>query len=255
VQNREALAGLPRAGAAEGGQRRQPGGAVAQVRGRRRPDPAAAAQGAGARPPARGRQLPRRLAMRRLRQLRRGPFGGRRRGAGLVKDGSRQGLPLRTVDIGGGFPIRQTPSEHNTLLTFGARMRHDLDRLFPRDIDLIAEPGRALVGTAGLLITRVVGRSIRNNKNYYYLDDGLYGDFSGILFDHSRFEFRTLKKTPQYLSVLAGPTCDSIDTIATSGELPERGVGGVVSVPNTGAYGCASPMPSSGTPPARVIVV
>jgi ornithine decarboxylase len=175
--------------------------------------------------------------------------------AELIQQGQRQGLPLRTVDIGGGFPIRQVPAEHNTLQTFAARMRHDLDRLFPREIDLIAEPGRALVGTAGLLITRVVGRSIRNNKNYYYLDDGVYGDFSGLLFDHSVYEFKALKKTPKFLSILAGPTCDSIDTIARDVELPELEVGDVVYVPNIGAYSCASAMAFNGIPPAKVIVV
>ena len=108
---------------------------------------------------------------------------------------------------------------------------------------------------AGLLITRVVGRSIRNNKNYYYLDDGVYGDFSGLMFDHSVFDFKALKKTPKYLSVLAGPTCDSIDTIAVNVELPELEVGDVVYVPNIGAYSCASAMAFNGIPPAKVIVV
>jgi ornithine decarboxylase len=175
--------------------------------------------------------------------------------AGLVRDGLRQGLALRTVDIGGGFPIRQVRSERATLLTFATQLRHDLDRLFPKEIDLIAEPGRALAGPAGLLITRVVGRSIRNNLNYYYLDDGVYGDFSGIVFDHSRYEFRALKKTPKFLSTLAGPTCDSFDTIARNVELPELEVGDVVYVPSIGAYSCASAMAFNGIPPAKVIVV
>jgi ornithine decarboxylase len=175
--------------------------------------------------------------------------------AALLKEGLRKGLPLRIMDIGGGFPIRQVTAEHNTVLTFATQMRRDLDRLFPKEIDLIAEPGRALVGPAGLLITRVVGRSIRNNKNYYYLDDGVYGDFSGLMFDHSVFDFKALKKTPKYLSVLAGPTCDSIDTIAVNVELPELEVGDVVYVPNIGAYSCASAMAFNGIPPAKVIVV
>jgi ornithine decarboxylase len=134
-------------------------------------------------------------------------------------------------------------------------MRHDLDRLFGPEIDLIAEPGRALVGPAGLLITRVVGRSIRNNLNYYYLDDGVYGDFSGIVFDQSRYEFKALKRTAKFLSVLPGPTCDSFDTIARGVELPELEVNDVLYVPNIGAYSCASALTFNGIPPAKVIVV
>jgi ornithine decarboxylase len=134
-------------------------------------------------------------------------------------------------------------------------MRRDLDRLFPAPIDLIAEPGRALCGPSGMLLTRVVGRSIRNNMNYYYLDDGVYGDFSGIVFDHSVYDFKALKRTPKYLSVLAGPTCDSFDTIARGVELPEMEVGDVVYVTNIGAYSCASAVTFNGIPPAKVIVV
>jgi ornithine decarboxylase len=175
--------------------------------------------------------------------------------AGLVAEARRRGLEPRIVDIGGGFPIRQIAGEHVTVQSFGARMRHDLDRLFPAPLELIAEPGRGLVGPAGMLITRVVGRSIRNNMNYYYLDDGVYGDFSGIVFDHSQYEFKALKRTPKFLSVLAGPTCDSFDTIARCVELPELEVGDVIYVPNIGAYSCASAVTFNGIPPAKVLVV
>jgi ornithine decarboxylase len=175
--------------------------------------------------------------------------------AGLLAEARQRGLHLSTLDIGGGFPIRQCSDERTTVQNFGTRMRHDLDRLFPSSVDLIAEPGRALVGPAGLLITRVVGRSIRNNLNYYYLDDGVYGDFSGIVFDHSRYDFRALKRTPKFLSVLAGPTCDSFDTVARGVELPELDVGDIVYVPNIGAYSCASAVTFNGIPPAKVMVI
>jgi len=173
----------------------------------------------------------------------------------LVGEAGRRGLALSTIDVGGGFPIRHVADEHATIQSYGAQMRRDLDRLFGPEIDLIAEPGRALVGPAGMLLTRVVGRSIRNNMNYYYLDDGVYGDFSGIVFDHSRYEFRSLKRTAKYRSVLAGPTCDSFDTIADGVELPELHVGDVIYVPNIGAYSCASAVVFNGIEPAKVIVV
>jgi len=175
--------------------------------------------------------------------------------AAIVAQAQRQGLTLTTVDIGGGFPIRHRTGDSTNLQSFGSQMRRDLDRLFPSSINLIAEPGRALCGTAGMLLTRVVGRSIRNNMNFYYLDDGVYGDFSGIVFDHGIYEFRALKRTPKYLSVLAGPTCDSFDTVARGVELPELEVGDVVYVPNIGAYSCASALTFNGIPPAKVMVI
>jgi ornithine decarboxylase len=174
--------------------------------------------------------------------------------AEIVREAEQRGLKIKTIDIGGGFPIRHFKSDKIDLETFGRQMRRELDRLFPPEIDIIAEPGRALCGPAGMLICRVIGRSIRNNKNYYYLDDGVYGDFSGIVFDHCQYEFHTLVKTPKFLSILAGPTCDSFDTISLSIELPELDVGSIVYVPNIGAYSCASALTFNGIPPAKVIV-
>ena len=175
--------------------------------------------------------------------------------AQIMEEAKSRGLPFKMVDIGGGFPIKHFKSDTTSLETFASQMRRELDQLFPKDIDIIAEPGRALVGPAGMLVCRVVGRAIRNNKNYYYLDDGVYGDFSGIVFDHCKYEFHTLKRTEKFLSILAGPTCDSFDTLSLSEELPEMEVGDVVYVPNIGAYSCASALTFNGIPPAKVIVV
>jgi len=74
------------------------------------------------------------------------------------------------------------------------------------------------------------------------------------VFDHAKYEFRTLVKTQKYLSILAGPTCDSFDTISLSQELPELDVGNVIYVPNIGAYSCASAIFFNGIAPAKVIV-
>jgi ornithine decarboxylase len=173
----------------------------------------------------------------------------------IMREAKTRGLPFNIVDIGGGFPIRHFEADTHTLETFGRQMREELDRLFPKNVEIIAEPGRALAGPSGMLITRVVGRAIRNNKNYYYLDDGVYGDFSGIVFDHCKYQFKALKRGQTFASILAGPTCDSFDTISLSEELPELDVGDVVYVPNIGAYSCASAVVFNGIPPAKVMVI
>ena len=175
--------------------------------------------------------------------------------ARIVEEARKRGLNIRMIDIGGGFPIRHFKDDKIQIETFASQLRREMDRLFDKSIDIIAEPGRALAGPAGMLLCRVIGRSIRNNKNYYYLDDGVYGDFSGIVFDHARYEFRTLIKTPKFASILAGPTCDSFDTISLSEEMPELDVDSVVYVANIGAYSCASALNFNGIPPAKVIVV
>jgi len=175
--------------------------------------------------------------------------------AQIMKAAREKDIAFKVIDIGGGFPIRHFKAETVSLDSFGHQLRRELDRLFPKEIEIIAEPGRAFSGPAGMLICRVVGRSIRNNKNYYYLDDGVYGDFSGLVFDQCKYEFRTLVKTQKYASILAGPTCDSFDTISLNEDLPELDVGSIVYIPNIGAYSCASAVIFNGIPPAKVIVV
>ncbi|MFC1511258.1 type III PLP-dependent enzyme [Candidatus Margulisiibacteriota bacterium] len=167
------------------------------------------------------------------------------------------GLELDTVDIGGGFPIRHFDHDgHVTIKDIAKHIRKKMRRLFDKKTKFIAEPGRFFAGPAGLLVTQVVGRTFRNNKNYYYLNDGVYADFSGLIFDHCRYEFKTLRRGQKFLSALAGPTCDSFDTISLNEDLPELEVGNVVYVKNIGAYSCASAVPAfNGFSPARILMV
>ena len=136
------------------------------------------------------------------------------------------------------------------------QIRYRMNALFDKDVKFIAEPGRFLAGPAGILVTQVIGRTFRNNKNYYYLNDGIYGDFSGMIFDHCKYEFKTLRRGQKFLSTLAGPTCDSLDTLSLNEEIPELYVGDVVYVKNIGAYSCASAtLGFNGFPPAKIITV
>ena len=177
--------------------------------------------------------------------------------AGIFKEAKQEGLVLSTLDIGGGFPIRHYDSDkHPTFETMAGKIRIEMARLFDKKIRFIAEPGRFLVGPAGVLITQVIGRTFRNNKNYYYLNDGIYADFSGIVFDHCKYELKTLRRGQKFLSTVAGPTCDSFDTISLSEELPELDVGSVVYAKNIGAYSSASAVPGfNGFAPAKIVIV
>ncbi len=177
--------------------------------------------------------------------------------AEIFRQSESEGLHLTTLDIGGGFPIRHFDRDaHPDFENIARFIKSAVRGLFSSKIQVIAEPGRFLVGPAGILVTQVIGRTFRNNKNYYYLNDGIYADFSGIVFDHCRYEFKTLRRGQKFLSTLAGPTCDSFDTISASEELPELEVGGVVYVKNVGAYSCASAVSNfNGFQPAKVVVV
>lgn len=175
----------------------------------------------------------------------------------IFEEAKKIGIPLDILDIGGGFPIRHFDEDnHITFKDIAKHIRKKMKRQFNKKVQFIAEPGRFFAGPAGTLITQIVGRTFRNNRNYYYLNDGVYGDFSGMIFDHCKYQFKTLRRGQKFLSTLAGPTCDSLDVLSLSEDLPEMDVGNIVYVKNIGAYSCASAVPNfNGFKPAKILLI
>jgi ornithine decarboxylase len=159
-----------------------------------------------------------------------------------------------TLDIGGGFPIDYAQPVQD-ISRFCAPLRSALAKL-PKRVRIIAEPGRYIVGPSAIGVASVMGRARREGHWWYYLDDGLYGSFSGQLYDHARYPVEPLKDGEERLpSVLAGPTCDSIDVIAENLMLPELKAGDLIIGRAMGAYTWASASEFNFFPKATVIAV
>ena len=175
--------------------------------------------------------------------------------AALLNEAHREKLGvLDTLDIGGGFPIDYAQRAPD-IARFCSPIRAALAKL-PRRVRVIAEPGRFIVGPAAICVASVMGRALREGHWWYYLDDGLYGSFSGQLFDHARYPVETLRQSPERLpSVLAGPTCDSIDVIAENLLLPKLSIGDVIIGRAMGAYTWASASEFNFFPKATVVSV
>lgn len=173
----------------------------------------------------------------------------------ITSDAQLRQLPLAIVDIGGGFPIRYFDSEEDWFSSMAPAMNLEINRLFDQNLRIIAEPGRVLVGPSAVLLMSVIGKSIRSNKHWYFLDDGVYGCLSGIVFDHGKYQFEVLKKGPTQLTTIAGPTCDSLDIISSSEELPELDFGDLVFAKNVGAYSIAHATNFNGLPLAKAVMV
>lgn len=173
----------------------------------------------------------------------------------ILKDACLKMIPLEILDIGGGFPVKHFDAEEDPFLTMAPQIRSELERLIDSPVTLLAEPGRVLVGPACMLLMRVVGKSIRQNKHWYYLDDGVYGALSGIIFDHCKYQYTVFRRGMTQLSTLAGPTCDSLDVISLSEDLPELELGDIVCAHNIGAYSLATATHFNSLPPAKVVVV
>jgi ornithine decarboxylase len=172
--------------------------------------------------------------------------------AGVYREAADRGFHLTLVDIGGGFPAPYD-AQVQPFETLARRINAELDRLFPKNIEILAEPGRFLVATAGTAISKVIGKARRDGKRCYYLDDGVYHTFSGIIFDHCQYHLKALKKGPTEICSVFGPTCDALDTISLAEELPELNLGDYVYSDNIGAYSRASSTWFNGFPPAKVV--
>ena len=161
---------------------------------------------------------------------------------------------LEVLDIGGGFPIgyRREPVP---IGEFCKPIRQALRKL-PRDVRVIAEPGRFIAGPAGTAVARVVGRAQREGRWWYYLDDGMYGSYSGQLYDHATYPIEVLdREGAHHPSVLAGPTCDSIDVVREDMPLPELQIGDLVVGRLMGAYTWATSSEFNFIPRARIVAV
>jgi len=164
------------------------------------------------------------------------------------------GLPsLDVLDIGGGFPV---PYTHAVMPIdeFCAPIRAALAKL-PKHVRVIAEPGRFIAAPAAIAISTVMGKAKRDGRWWYYLDDGLYGSYSGQLFDHAKYPVAALREGELFESVLAGPTCDSIDVIDDNIALPELEVGDLVVGRMMGAYTWASATDFNFFKRAKVVVM
>ena len=165
---------------------------------------------------------------------------------------SRLDRKIRILDIGGGFPVKYHPGV-KSLRMLAKKLNAEIKRLFPPDMQILAEPGRFLVANACTLVAKVVGKTIRDGKPCYYINDGVYHTYSGQIFDHCTYPVLSFKPGERQLSAVFGPTCDSFDTITLSAELPELDIGDLVFSENIGAYSIASSTYFNGFPPAKVV--
>jgi ornithine decarboxylase len=159
---------------------------------------------------------------------------------------------VKILDIGGGFPAHYEKNV-KPFRDLAHRLNNEFDRLFPPHIEILAEPGRFMVATAATLVAKVIGKARRDGKQCYYLNDGVYHTFSGILFDHCNYHVKAMRKGTTELCAVYGPTCDALDTISLAEELPNMELGDLVYSENIGAYSHASSTFFNGFPPAKVV--
>jgi len=165
------------------------------------------------------------------------------------------GYNFTFLDIGGGFPGVDDMSAPINFPNIVKYMRPVIDELFPVNVRIIAEPGRYFAAASHTLAVNVYARRKSDLEaapadgtavpNYlYYINDGVYGSFNCIFFDHAHPEAKLLIERPitdpLYTSKIFGPTCDSLDVVVKEVLLPELRVGEWLYFPDMGAYTSAA---------------
>jgi ornithine decarboxylase len=174
--------------------------------------------------------------------------------AAVMRESKSRGHEIKILDIGGGFPA---PYDKHVkpFDELAKKINAEVARLFPPDIQILAEPGRFLVATAAVVVARIIGKAVRDGKLCYYIDDSVYHTFSGIIFDHCQYHLHAFKQGKTEICAVFGQTCDGLDTISHSEELPDLEIEDLVYSENIGAYSNASATWFNGFPPAKVVHV
>ncbi len=150
----------------------------------------------------------------------------------------QHGIDLYFLDMGGGYPI-QTDATVPTFEEIGEAIDGAIAEFIPEtpNLRVIMEPGRAMTGDKGVLVLTVVGKAQRGEKTWLYLDSGVFNGMAEII-EGTTYPILTEDETalPKRTYTLAGPSCDSFDTIQKDVQLPEVNVGDKLYFLFTGAY-------------------
>lgn len=162
--------------------------------------------------------------------------------AWIFQECEARGVKLAMLNIGGGFPARYR-RDMPPMTAYGEAIHESLSRHFGNNIpEIIVEPGRQMVGDAGILQTEVVliARKGRNDpRRWVYLDIGKFGGLAETMDEAIQYPISTPRKGKLERVILAGPTCDSADVLYEKSDyrMPiDLQVGDKLEIRSAGAY-------------------
>ena len=148
----------------------------------------------------------------------------------------KNGIKLTLLNIGGGYPINYT-KHVISIDAIEKQVNNLIYDLFPEDVEIHIEPGRAVVGDAGVLVTTVIGKASRSDEDWLYIDVGV---FNGLMESVGGITYSYIVESKHARSkkrwTLAGPSCDSFDVIDKNVALPEPNIGNLILILSSGAY-------------------
>ncbi|BAT59934.1 lysine/ornithine decarboxylase [Variibacter gotjawalensis] len=180
--------------------------------------------------------------------------------AAIFRDCAERGISLKMVNMGGGFPTKYL-KDVPTVRSYGMAIFRALRKHFGNRIpETIIEPGRGMVGNAGIIETEVVLISKKSQKEgelrWVYLDIGKFGGLAETMDESIRYQIRSPRDGADVEPVvLAGPTCDSADVMYEKSPYPlpvSLEIGDKLLIDGTGAYTSTySSVAFNGLPPLK----
>lgn len=162
--------------------------------------------------------------------------------AAMFRELSEEGIEMSLLNIGGGFPTRYRKNIPG-LCAYGAQIRQSIIRHFGNRIpDVIVEPGRQMVGDAGIIHTEVVlisRKSDADDRRWVFLDVGKFGGLAETEGEAIQYPIRSNRRGRTERVILAGPTCDSADILYERADyrLPvDLAIGDRLEIRAAGAY-------------------
>ena len=146
------------------------------------------------------------------------------------------GHDIREIDLGGGLGVAyQSSDQAPEIRGFLRKLR---DKLEPSGLEILVEPGRSIVGPAGVLLTRVLYRKKTANKEFIVVDAAMNDLIRPSLYQ-SHHEIIPLRKSdrPEVLADVVGPVCESGDFLARNRKIANVAPGDYLAVCTAGAYG------------------
>jgi diaminopimelate decarboxylase len=166
-----------------------------------------------------------------------------------------EGIPLRRLDLGGGFGVRYLDEPRIEAEAIAALVRRVTAGL---DCDLLFEPGRALVAEAGVIVASVIYLKVSGGRRFLVLDSGMHVLLRPAMYDAHHPVTPVREPAPDVPIVamdVVGPICESSDILGRDRMLPELVAGDLIAIAGAGAYGAVMASGYNSRPSAAEVMV
>lgn len=173
----------------------------------------------------------------------------------LVEGLRKAGIPIQHLDLGGGLGVSYQDSEPAPDIT--STVRRMVEHTAGRDLTLHIEPGRSIVGPAGILVTRVLYRKNTEQKEFVVVDAAMTELIRPALYNahHDIIPLRSADNRGTFIADVVGPVCETGDFLAHDRKLPQVMPGDLLAVCTAGAYGFTQSSNYNSRPrPAEILV-